>query len=71
MKKVRKKKVEEEITKGNNMDNLPAMKEELDKNPEVDVESCDGDEEEGCGVEIEKGSSMRSRLVSFIWGVWN
>nr|XP_011467759.1 PREDICTED: uncharacterized protein LOC105352404 [Fragaria vesca subsp. vesca] len=70
VKKVRKNKVEEEITKGNNMDNLPAMKEELDNNPEVDVESCDGDEEEGRGVEIEK-ASMRSRLVSFIWGVWN
>ncbi|PRQ52649.1 hypothetical protein RchiOBHm_Chr2g0157771 [Rosa chinensis] len=71
VKKVRKKKIEEE-TKGN-IDNLPVMKEELSNNPEVDVENSDGDEE-GCEVEVEKGSSMR-RLASFIgdriWGVWN
>ncbi|XP_050383401.1 uncharacterized protein LOC126800161 [Argentina anserina] len=68
VKKVKKKKIEEE--KKGSFDNLTAMKEQSSTNPEVDVESCDADEE-GCEVEIEKGSSMRSRLVSFIWGVWN
>lgn len=71
VKKVKKKKIENE-SKGN-IGNLPVTKEELSNNPEVDVESCDGDEE-GCEVEIEKASTMR-RLVSFIgdriWGVWN